>query len=170
LIKISLLKKTFLSYRTAAMAEVTFEVVVKYLVQERNYPSQLANPMTEDEMLFLGKGLVVNYDDLSIDKVGKDGEIKISWNPETYDFDNVAKKWEGYEQYLQNGSSIRGKQHHIENVFELGLPIVFKRIAKLRQEKLIEVRPINIYNVSQNCNTERLISPVKSQVKSLFRT
>jgi 5'-3' exonuclease len=152
------------------MAEVTFEVVVKYLVQERNYPSQLENPMTEDEMLFLGKGLVVNYDDLSIDKVGKDGEIKISWNPETYDFDNVAKKWEGYEQYLQNGSSIRGKQHHIENVFELGLPIVFKRIAKLRQEKLIEVRPINIYNVSQNCNTERLISPVKSQVKSLFRT
>lgn len=129
---------TLARYRTAAMAEVTFEVVVKYLVQERSYPSQLENPMTEEEMLFLGKGLVVNYDDLSIDKVGKDGEIKISWNAETDKFDYVAKKWEGYEQYLQNGSSIRGKQHHIENVFELGLPVVFKRIAKLRKEKLIE--------------------------------
>ena len=127
-----------------AMAEVTFETVVKYLVQERNYPSQLAEPMSEEDKLFLGKGLVVNFEDMSIDKVGKDGEVKISWNPETGEFDKSAKKWTGYEQYLQNGASIRGKQHHIENVFELGLPLVIKRIAKLKREKLIEVRPSSL--------------------------
>ncbi|XP_055546344.1 5'-nucleotidase domain-containing protein 1 [Wyeomyia smithii] len=149
------LDNTLLRYHIGNVIELEYEIMSRYLVEQRGYPGRyLLQPLDVD---FLQKGLVIDFQRGNILKLGPDGTIhqaahgtKKMAEAEIIAYYGDEKRWSITTEYCENmlvawNGPLSGKIRTVLDYFDICATLLFGRIIDTLDEDAHE--RIGHYNV-----------------------
>lgn len=152
------LDNTLLRYKVTNMVKLEYEVMSKFLIEEKGYSKEhLEKPIDPD---FLQKGLIIDFQKGNVLKINPEGYIlkathgtKFITNAEIVEYYGIEKKWEVTTEYTQNmliawNGPLSEKLRTLLDYFDMSASLIFGRIVDSIDEKA--GKRVNNYNIWPN--------------------
>ena len=78
------LDMTLCRYRTKPMVDLLYHAIATFLVEQRNYPKSLMDPILPEEAKHMVKGNVIDWTNFTISRVDQGGNIRLKLENDRY--------------------------------------------------------------------------------------
>jgi len=151
------LDNTLLRYHVTNLVHMEYEELANYLVNQRGYSAaHLLRPLTDDDLDFMQKGLLLDFDRGNVLRVSPDGVIRrATHGSRLLSVDRIKEiypdqRWDITDVYCKdilsawNGPASK-KIRGLMDYFDMPASIVFARLIDMLDEE--HGSPLNSYNV-----------------------
>uniref|UniRef100_A0A336LIQ4 5'-nucleotidase domain-containing protein 1 n=1 Tax=Culicoides sonorensis TaxID=179676 RepID=A0A336LIQ4_CULSO len=133
------LDNTLVQYKIAEMVQLEYQMLVKYLIENKNYPAEcLQKPLDMD---FMQKGLILDFAKGNLLKLNAGGTIakathgtKFLTDDEIVKYYGPDKRWEVTDEYCSNflatwNGPLAEKMRTLLDYFDMSVSLVFGRMV-----------------------------------------
>jgi len=126
---------TLARYELVPFFNMVYDILCKYLVENKEYPKHIFHKLEEDKDLIY-KGLIADFEKGNVLKLAKDGLIlrathgtKMMSSDEVKQAYGEDKKFKDYDRFIDGLKSVDSKWRFFENYFDIPGLVAFARIV-----------------------------------------
>ncbi|XP_020281176.1 5'-nucleotidase domain-containing protein 1 [Pseudomyrmex gracilis] len=151
------LDNTLLRYNVTNLTNMEYEMLAKFLVNERGYSSKhLLKPLTDDDLDFMQKGLLLDFEKGNLLRVSPDGVIRRACHgSHLLSTDQIREfypeqRWEVTDAFCSDilttwYGPLSEKVRSLLDYFDMPTSVVFARIVDMLDEE--HGSPLDVYNI-----------------------